>query len=73
MTYEHCSIPALNADGTLTGKELGIKGAPGDTFGDGLVQGSSFFNINGYNNLGTPCYWPNINSMDDVQIVDNLL
>ncbi len=53
--------------------ELGIKGAPGDSFGDGLDQGFSYFNINGYNNLGTPCCWPNINNMDNVQIVDNLL
>ena len=52
---------------------LGIKGAPGDTFGDGFDQGFSFFNINGYNNLGTPCCWPNINNMDNIQIVNNLL
>ena len=52
---------------------LGIKGAPGDTFEDGFDQGFSFFNINGYNNLGTPCCWPNINNMDNIQIVDNLL
>ncbi|MXY69793.1 MAG: TonB-dependent receptor [Acidobacteriia bacterium] len=52
---------------------LGIKGAPGDTFGDGFDQGFSFFNINGYNNLGTPCCWPNINNMDNIQIVENLL
>ena len=52
---------------------LGIKGAPGDTFEDGFDQGFSFFNINGYNNLGTPCCWPNINNMDNIQIVENLL
>ena len=52
---------------------LGIQGAPGDTFGDGFDQGFSHFNINGYNNLGTPCCWPNINNMDNIQIVDNLL
>ena len=52
---------------------LGIQGAPGDTFGDGFDQGFSFFNINGYNNLGTPCCWPNINNMDNIQIVENLL
>ena len=55
MTNEHCSIPALIADGTLTGTELGIQRAPGNTIGDGLGQGFSFFNIYGYNNLGTPC------------------
>lgn len=52
---------------------LGIKGAPGDGFNDGFDQGFSFFNINGYNNLGTPCCWPNINNMDNIQIVDNLM
>ena len=54
-------------------EQLGIKGAPGDGFGDGFDQGFSFFNINGYNNLGTPCCWPNINNMDNIQIVDNLM
>ena len=51
----------------------GIKGAPGDTFDDGFDQGFSHFNINGYNALGTQCCWPNINNMDNIQIVDNLL
>ncbi|MBI1354815.1 MAG: hypothetical protein GC160_10740 [Acidobacteria bacterium] len=54
-------------------EQLGIKNSPGDSFGDGLNQGFSHFNINGYNNLGTPCCWPNINNMDNVQFVDNLL
>ena len=53
--------------------QFGIKGAPGDTFNDGFDQGFSLFNINGYNNLGTQCCWPNINNMDNIQIVDNLL
>lgn len=53
--------------------QLGIQGAPGDEFGDGLNQGFSHFNINGYNNLGTPCCWPNINNMDNYQFVNNLL
>ena len=53
--------------------QLGIQGAPGDTFDDGLNQGFSHFNINGYNALGTQCCWPNINNMDNVQIVDNLM
>ncbi len=38
-----------------------------------MDQGFSFFNINGYNNLETPCCWPNINKMDKIQIVDNIL
>ena len=54
-------------------EQLGIQGAPGDTFNDGLNQGFSHFNINGYNALGTQCCWPNINNMDNVQIVDNLM
>ena len=53
--------------------QLGIKGAPGDKFNDGFDQGSNWFNINGYASLGTQCCWPNINNMDNVQIVDNLL
>ena len=53
---------------------LGIKNAPGDSFGDGFDQGFSHFNLGfPYDNLGTPCCWPNINNMDNIQIVDNLM
>lgn len=54
-------------------EKLGIKGAPGDQFGDGLNQGFSQFAISGYNSLGTGCCLPNINNMNNAQIVDNLL
>jgi hypothetical protein len=53
--------------------KFGIKGAPEEAFRDGLNQGFSAFNINGYDNLGTPCCWPNINNMDNVHITDNLM
>ncbi|MBI1354816.1 MAG: hypothetical protein GC160_10745 [Acidobacteria bacterium] len=53
--------------------KYGIKNSPGDSFDDGLNQGFSFFNITGYNNLGTPCCWPNINNMDNVHFSDNLM
>ncbi len=53
---------------------LGIKNAPGDSFGDGFDQGFSHFNLFfNDSNLGTPCCWPNINNMDNIQIVDNLM
>jgi hypothetical protein len=57
---------------SLNGK-FGIKGAPEDAFNDGLNQGFSAFNINGYGALGTPCCWPNINNMDNIHITDNLM
>ena len=53
--------------------KYGIKNSPGDGFDDGLNQGFSAFNINGYSTLGTPCCWPNINNMDNVHFSNNLM
>ncbi|MCP5118533.1 MAG: TonB-dependent receptor, partial [bacterium] len=58
---------------TPLNEQFGIKGAPGDRFDDGFDQGFSHFNTTGYAPLGTQCCWPNINNMDNFQIVDNLM
>ncbi|MBI1356178.1 MAG: hypothetical protein GC160_17695 [Acidobacteria bacterium] len=51
---------------------LGIKGAPGDSLGDGLDQGYSLF-VPGSNftSVGPRAFWPNINNLDNLQISDN--
>lgn len=54
-------------------KDLGIKGAPGDTFGDGLDHGLARFNPSGYNEIGSRSFWPNRNFLDNLQFNDNLL
>src|SRR5437867_1606967 len=54
-------------------KQYGIKGAPGDTFNDGLDHGLARFSPSGYNEIGSRSFWPNRNFMDNYQINDNLL
>ena len=54
-------------------KQYGIKGAPGDTFNDGLDHGLARFSPFGYNEIGSRSFWPNRNFMDNLQINDNLL
>lgn len=54
-------------------KKYGVKGAPGDTFTDGLDHGLARFNPSGYNEIGSRSFWPNRNWMDNLQFNDNLL
>jgi Carboxypeptidase regulatory-like domain len=54
-------------------KQLGVKGAPGDTFNDGLDHGLARFSPSGYNEIGSRSFWPNRNFMDNYQFNDNLL
>ncbi|MEZ5391695.1 MAG: TonB-dependent receptor [Bryobacterales bacterium] len=52
--------------------QYGIKGAPGDTIGDGLDQGYSLFIPgSGFTNVGPRAFWPNVNKLDNIQISDN--
>ena len=52
---------------------LGVKGAPGDSFGDNLNYGLARFQIAGFNILGSTINWPNLGQMNDFQLGDNLL
>ena len=54
-------------------KKLGVKGAPGDGFSDGLDHGLARFNPSGYNEIGSRSFWPNRNWLDNLQFNDNLL
>jgi hypothetical protein len=54
-------------------KQYGIKGAPGDTFNDGLDHGLARFSPTGYNEIGSRSFWPNRNWMDNTQFNDNVL
>jgi hypothetical protein len=54
-------------------KKYGIKGAPGDNFGDGLDHGMARFTPSGYNEIGSRSFWPNRNFLDNLQFNDNLL
>jgi hypothetical protein len=51
--------------------QLGIKGAPGDSLGDGLDHGMSLFNIGGFRSVGPRGFWPNVNKLDNLQLSDN--
>src|SRR5579862_8323922 len=53
-------------------QQLGIKGAPGDSFNDGLNYGMAQVQVAGYNQLGSVVNWPNLGKMDDLVIGDNL-
>jgi hypothetical protein len=53
-------------------KKFGIKGAPGDTFGDGRDHGYANFSPAGFRQLG-PRGWPNLNTLDNLLIADNFL
>jgi hypothetical protein len=54
-------------------KAFGIKGAPGDTFTDGLDHGIARFTPAGYNEIGSRSFWPNRNWLDNMQFNDNVL
>ena len=54
-------------------KKYGVKGAPGDTFNDGLDHGLARFSPSGYNEIGSRSFWPNRNWLDNIQFNDNLL
>jgi hypothetical protein len=54
-------------------KKFGVKGAPGDTFNDGLDYGLARFTPTGYNEIGSRSFWPNSNYLDNLQINDNVL
>jgi len=54
-------------------KKFGIKGVPGDSFGDGQDHGLARFTPAGYNEIGSRSFWPNRNWLDNYQINNNLL
>lgn len=54
-------------------QQFGIKGAPGDTFNDGLDHGLARFTPTGYNEIGSRSFWPNRNWLDNLQFNDNVL
>jgi len=53
--------------------EFGIKGAPGDSAGDGLDQGWTRFSPSGYVEMGPRSFWPNINNLANYMITESLL
>ena len=54
-------------------KKLGITGAPGDSIGDGLDQGMSFFQVTNFSALGGPTSLPLKNNLVNLMLADNLL
>lgn len=54
-------------------QKFGIKGAPGDTFDDGLDQGYARFAISGFNQLGPRQNWPNTGNLDTFLFGDTLI
>lgn len=54
-------------------KKFGIKGAPGDSFGDGLDHGYARFNPSGFRQIGARSFWPNNNNLKTFRVADNLL
>jgi hypothetical protein len=54
-------------------KKYGVKGAPGDTFNDGLDHGLARFSPAGCNEIGSRSFWPNRNWRDHFQFNDNVL
>src|SRR5690606_11170760 len=53
--------------------QLGITGAPGDTFGDGLDHGFSLFIPSGYAQVGPRGFWPNENNLRALRFADNIM
>ena len=51
--------------------EFGIKGVPGDTFGDGKDHGFSLFIPSGFAEVGPRGFWPNINNLHNLLIADS--
>ncbi len=54
-------------------ERLGIKGAPGDTFNDGLDHGYARFQASGFQPIGPFWVWPNQNELQLYHIADNFL
>lgn len=54
-------------------KILGIKGAPGDSIGDGMDQGMSNFAVTNFTALGGSTSWPQKNNLTDWMMADSLL
>jgi hypothetical protein len=53
--------------------QFGIKGAPGETFGDGLDHGWTRFTPSGYREIGSRSFWPNVNNLANYMITDSAL
>ncbi|MGH9340923.1 MAG: carboxypeptidase regulatory-like domain-containing protein [Acidobacteriota bacterium] len=53
--------------------QFGIKGAPGDSFGDGLDHGYTLFRVSGFRALGPRGFWPNDNDLKVFNVADNVL
>jgi len=51
-------------------KKYGVKGAPGDTLGDGLDHGLAIFAPSAFSELGPRGFWPNENNLDNITIAD---
>ena len=51
--------------------ELGIKGAFGDTLGDGKEHGFALFGPAGFTQVGPRGFWPNFNDLKNFMIADN--
>jgi hypothetical protein len=54
-------------------QKLGIKGAPGDTIGDGLDQGMSNFAVTNFSQLGGSPNWPQMNNLTNWMAADSLM
>ena len=50
---------------------FGVKGAPGDSIGDGLDHGYALSLPSGFRDLGPRGFWPNVNKLDNLQLSDN--
>jgi hypothetical protein len=53
-------------------KKYGIKGAPGDTLGDGKDHGMAIFAPSGLEQVGPRGFWPNDNNLDNLTLGDGL-
>jgi hypothetical protein len=53
--------------------QFGIKGAPGDSAGDGLDYGWTRFSPSGYAEMGPRSFWPNFNNLANYMITDSVL
>jgi len=52
---------------------FGIKGAPGDRFGDGLDHGLTRFAPRGFTQVGARSFWPNQNNLDHILVADSIM
>lgn len=53
--------------------QFGIKGAPGDSFGDGKDHGWARFAPSGFRQIGARSFWPNQNDLEIFRFADNVL